>query len=558
MAEKLSAQKPAVILARVSDISQTDGYSPDAQLANSHAYAERKNLKVEQVYSITESSTKKDRPEFERMLAHIGKQKHRTALIVDCVDRLNRSFTHHPVLFSLMERDLLEIHFVREGYSIDKDSNSMQKLMFNMGTVMAQSYVDQLKDNIKRSINHKIETGLWIAKAPIGYRHQYDPEDVRSRGLRKKADRKERRRSKIVVDEARAPIVVRMFKEYALGHTSLRELHRKSAAWGLRNDRGNTFALQTVCDIIANPFYYGVMKVKGKLYPHNHPTLIDRRLYQECQKITARLENKPWKAAKETRQKFLLRGMVNCAVSGKKVTCDLKKGKYVYLVVGDPDYPGQKLWVKEETVLKQIAKVVQSITIPESHLPHILDYVRKNHEAEKTFHRERIKAAQLEMNDLEGKLNRLTDLLIEGHVTEDTYKRKHLELDLKRQNLSVDINRANGGDSDFKMAICGILALLSKSPKIFESSNLAEKRTLLGLVFSNLELKGTTLRFSLRKPLDQFVDMPNCLAWCAQLDIIRTNSEDAVIALYNLFPKETRDWVERLILDNDVKVKKAA
>jgi DNA invertase Pin-like site-specific DNA recombinase len=217
MTDKTVVKKPAVILARVSDIDQEAGHSPDAQLANSHAYAERKDMEVVQVYSITESSTKRDRPEFERMLTFIGKQKQRTALIVDCIDRLNRSFTHHPVLYALMEKDLLEIHFVREGYSIDKDSNSMQKMMFNMGTVMAQSYTDQLKDNIKRSLKHKIETGHWIAKAPVGYRHEYDPEDLRAQGIRKKASRNERRRSKIVIDESRVHLVQRMFTTYATG-----------------------------------------------------------------------------------------------------------------------------------------------------------------------------------------------------------------------------------------------------------------------------------------------------------------------------------------------------
>ena len=34
MAEQPSTQKPAVILARVSDVSQETGHSPDAQLAN--------------------------------------------------------------------------------------------------------------------------------------------------------------------------------------------------------------------------------------------------------------------------------------------------------------------------------------------------------------------------------------------------------------------------------------------------------------------------------------------------------------------------------------------
>ncbi len=504
--------KPAVILARVSDVSQEAGHSPDAQLANSHAYAERHHLKVEQVYSITESSTKRDRPEFERMLSYIGKQKHRTALIVDCVDRLNRNFTHHPVLFALMEKDLLEIHFVREGYSIDKDSNSMQRLMFNMGTVMAQSYVDQLKDNIKRSLKHKIDSGHWIAKAPVGYRHEYAADDIRLQGIR--GDRKDRRRSKIVIDEARAPLVQRMFMEYATGTMSLRELQRKTVEWGLRTDRGNRLALQTVCDIIANPFYYGVMKVKGKLYLHNHPTLIDESLFRQCEKIMARSQHKPWKAVKETRKKFLLRGMVTCAVSGKKATCDIKKGKYIYLMVSDPADPSKKLWVKEEGVMQQIAKVMQSIAIPEKYLPDILAYIRQNHEAEKAFHHDRTKAMRLEMNDIEGKMNRMADLLIEGHLTGETYQKKKLELELRRKNLHTAIGEHMNGDGEFKTALCGLVTLIRKAPEVFRSSNITEKRALLGLVFSNLSLEGSTLRYSLRNPIGMFAGVSNCQGWC--------------------------------------------
>ncbi|MDE2366378.1 MAG: hypothetical protein KGM95_05535, partial [Betaproteobacteria bacterium] len=82
--------------------------------------------------------------------------------------------------------------------------------------------------------------------------------------------------------------------------------------------RGHALALQTVCDIIANPFYYGVMKVKGKLYRHSHPILIDRSLSEECQKVAARsFQHRPCMAVRETRKKFLSRGMVTVPFQAK-------------------------------------------------------------------------------------------------------------------------------------------------------------------------------------------------------------------------------------------------
>ena len=439
---------PAVILARVSSAEQEEGHSLDAQLANLQNYAERKALEVIQVFRIVESSTKGHRPEFERMIALIGKQKQRTALIVDCVDRLQRSFTHTPVLNALMEKDLLEIHFVREGYSIDKDANSMQKLMWNMGTLMAQSYTDQLKDNIKRSIKHKVDTGRWIAKAPVGYRHEPDPQQIG--------------RNKIVIDPDRAHLVRRIFSEYATGTVSFHELLRKAHEWGLRTDKGRPLALQTICNIINNPFYYGMMKVKGKLYPHQHPVLIDKALFDLCQQVKEKVI-KPWLAVKETRENFLLRGIVTCAVSGKKATCDIKKSRYVYLMTRDPANPDKKLWVKEEAVVRQIREVFAQIALSEDCFPEMLDYMRQAHTAEKAFHHEHTRTLQLEKNDLTGKLDRLTDLLLEGHIVKEVYERKYQEITNRRDEIDQQLAYSDKGDNGVKLALCGMMALTAKA-----------------------------------------------------------------------------------------------
>jgi len=176
-------------------------------------------------------------------------------------------------------------------------------------------------------------------------------------------------------------------------------------------------------------------------------------------------------------------------------------------------------------------------------MPEVLEYVRSSHEAERGFHHDRMMAVQLEINDINGKLNRLTDLLTDGHVTEETYKQRDLELGLRRRNLNVD-SIAN----DFKMAISGIVAILSKSPQLFQSSNIAEKRALLGFIFSNLQLKGPSLGFSLRNPLDQFVDIANCQLWCSLVGVARTHFRQDALNLYSFFPVEPQDWLKEALI----------
>ncbi|MDD3289164.1 MAG: recombinase family protein [Alphaproteobacteria bacterium] len=489
--------RPAVILARVSSAEQEAGHSLEAQLSNLQEYAERHDLEVIQVFRIIESSTKGHRPEFERLIEFIGKQKQRTALIVDCVDRLQRSFTHTPVLNALMEKNLLEIHFVREGNFIDKDANSMQKLMWNMGTVMAQSYTDQLTDNVRRSIKHKLDKGEWIAQAPLGYLNSVD---------------KETGRNTVILDPQRAALVQRLFYEYAIGVSSMTELRDKTNEWGLLSRKNKPLGLQTVAGILSNPFYCGLMRIKGHLYPHTYPQLVEHNVFRACEK-RKRNANMPQQAIKKTRHPFLLRGLITCASSGRKATCALQKGRYVYLMARDPNDKDKVLWVKEDVVIEQIMTVLRSFSLHEDLLVDVIDYIRRSHEAEKEMHMESLRELRAESSNLTIKLNRLTDLLIEGHIEPKLYDLKHQEMFLRQRELGCILNDNHSADDKFKEALSNVIKLVGKTYDLFGSSNTAEKRSLLGFVFSNLKLEGPTLRYTLRKPFDVFAKLPNNPEW---------------------------------------------
>lgn len=83
----------AIILARVSTEEQmTEGQSIPAQLARAREYAKKKNFDVVSEYQFDESSTKDQRKKFELVVEEIKKSKEILALIVETVDRLQRSF----------------------------------------------------------------------------------------------------------------------------------------------------------------------------------------------------------------------------------------------------------------------------------------------------------------------------------------------------------------------------------------------------------------------------------------------------------------------------------
>ncbi len=227
-------------------------------------------------------------------------------------------------------------------------------------------------------------------------------------------------------------------------------------------------------------------------YRYAYPPLIARSVFEACQNRKRRIAA-PESEIRATRHPFILRGLVTCAVSGRKATCSRVKGKYVYLRAFDPASPSRILWIKEEAVLAQLLDVFRSFTLPEDMLAEVLDYIRATHEIEKEHHHARVKEAHIERTNLAGKLDRLTDLLIEGHLTEDIYKQKHREISqrlLAMGNDSLDVDAAN---LKFKKALSNIVTLMSNAYDLFMSSNVEDKRKLLGFVFENLQLKGSTL-----------------------------------------------------------------
>ena len=104
-----------------------------------------------------------------RMIEFIKEQKGCIAIIVDTVDRLRRRFKETPILNELLEKDVLKFHFAKERNILSKDANSNQKLMWNMGVVMAQPYRDTFSDNVKRSIQHKVEKGGMVRTSTPNY-----------------------------------------------------------------------------------------------------------------------------------------------------------------------------------------------------------------------------------------------------------------------------------------------------------------------------------------------------------------------------------------------------
>jgi site-specific DNA recombinase len=224
----------AVIYARVSSREQErEGYSIPAQRKLLNGYAHVRGFRVQQEFIDVESAKNPGRKEFGKMLRLLASDPECRTVLVEKTDRLYRNRTDSIAFEELIENRKVEIHLVKEGRVIAKDSRSQDKFMHDIHVAVAKHYSENLREEVKKGMREKAEQGLYPGRAPFGYKNNSATRNIE-------------------VDPQRAPILRKIFEMYASGQyslTTLREAVVKEC--GIRINRSY------LENLLKTPFYIG-------------------------------------------------------------------------------------------------------------------------------------------------------------------------------------------------------------------------------------------------------------------------------------------------------------
>lgn len=138
--------KEVVIYARVSSKEQErEGFSIPAQIKLLTEYAAKHHYKINKIFSESETAKRAGRKAFNEMLEYITQEGINT-ILVEKTDRLYRNFRDYV---RLDEYDL-EVHLVKEGSVISKESKSHDKFIHGIKVLMAKNYIDNLSEEVKK------------------------------------------------------------------------------------------------------------------------------------------------------------------------------------------------------------------------------------------------------------------------------------------------------------------------------------------------------------------------------------------------------------------------
>lgn len=490
----------AITFARVSSEKQERGASIDAQKKSINDYCLEHNLKIIKEYEITESTTRGDRVKYNDMLNFIRSRDKKTAIVVNCVDRLQRSDEDNPALNKLRREGKIELHFMKEHIILDETSPVHDIFSWKMNVLMAGNYTDSLSYNVKRSLDKNFSEGKWQGFAPLGYLNKRDEDN----------------KAYMIVDPVRGPIIKKLFEEYATGKHSLKTLWIMSQKLGLytktKKHKGKLVSRNTLFDVLTNPFYYGVMCIKGEFIPHIYEPLITKELFDRVQDIFIHKGNHNRNNTPEyAKTPYTFRGLIHCKECGCLMTpetkCKNNGKKYIYLRCSHLRGECHQGIVNENVILNQIkTEIFDKISLPER-----IQELLKNNLQKDLSDTSRLNASLKEniankLRDLAQKEDTLLDYYLEGKLQQNVYDAKQQKIAEERAELEATSERYKTIDVHTKDKISKVMSMAWNIISIFERANPTQKQELLNMLITDCQLNGTRLEYKLKAPFDKLVE----------------------------------------------------
>lgn len=335
----------AAIYARVSSEEKKEGQSIESQVAELERFAAGKGWHIAGIYSDDGwSGPLLARPELDRLRDDAAKGLFNIALI-NHVDRLSRDVTHLGIIKRDLERHGVQVVFAK----LPGDDSPAYNLMVNILGSFAEFERELILDRTRRGRRYKVEVRKQYLGSGASYGFQYiakDKTSARDGYL------------KLVPEEA--AVVRQMFEWVDKDGLSAGQVIKRLKAMKISPRKGaKQWGKSSVLRILRNEMYAGtwyynkhescepaksakgskykrVLKSSNRLRPKTEwlpitlpeeLRLIDRDQWQRVQEQIIR--NRAF-SLRNTKHKYLLRGLVECGGCRSRYVGDPNHGRFYY------------------------------------------------------------------------------------------------------------------------------------------------------------------------------------------------------------------------------------
>ena len=426
----------AFIYARYS----TDNQNPDSisvQVSKCAKWCDEKDIPVVGIYADEAVSGMKDsRPEFDRMMQHLAMGK------ADCVVIYDQSRMFRKMTASFAFRDELEcmdvtVYSVTQP-TVGKDLRDPTNFLTEGSMALFnQIWALQSRQKTMEKLRYMARNGQHTGGKPaLGYMIE---------------------NGRLVICEAEAAIVRRIFSEYASG-TSYRNIIEGLNRDGLKTKRGGSFGANSLHDMLKNEKYIGTLvygqspyRPDGTRNTHAKdgkdvikienaiPAIIDRDTFDKVQSKMA--SNKHQQGGRPPKNRsYPLKGRVYCGCCKSSLNVSISRGEYYYYKCSSKKrkHDCEGVSISVDVLENSVVEAVKSVLGTPKNTDNLIRILREQKEVIHGGAVRRLKALIAESEEVSKKLDNAVEAVL-GGMTSQALKDKMKELEFRKAEIEVEI-----------------------------------------------------------------------------------------------------------------------
>lgn len=406
----------AVIYARYSSSGQREE-SIEGQIRECRQYADHAGFRVVGEYADHAlTGTNDKRPDFQRMIRDSAKGQF-SAVIVWKYDRFARNRYDSAIYKAKLKKNGVRLLSAKEGIPDGPEGILLESMMEGY----AEYYSANLSQNVKRGLYESALKRRFLgAHVPLGLR--ISPE------------------GSLVPDPATAPIIKRIYEEYASGKPAA-DICRDLNNEGYRTAQGNKFGRNSIPQTVRNERYKGVYAYADIRDENAIPAIVSPELWDKANSIRQKRHEAP--ASSKMEGGFLLTGKLFCGLCGAPMTGDggtSKTGKvYSYYTCANrrrhncPQNRVPKDWI-ENTIVDALVSAAHSDDLINAFADRFMEWQDKHND------KSTIKKIQDSLLKNKEAYNNTLSLVDQGIIT-DQIKQHIKDLETERAALESTLSQ---------------------------------------------------------------------------------------------------------------------
>jgi site-specific DNA recombinase len=307
------------IYARVSTDAQAEtGYSISDQVRTCREHAAKLDLEVTEYIDDGYSGEYLERPALDRLRNDLRAELIENVIVYD-PDRLSRNLTNQLLLADEIEKAGVHLHFVTGSY----DASPEGRLFFSIRGAISAFEKAKIRERTLRGKRAKARSGRMIQKTQA-YGYNWDETN-----------------STYIINDDESVIIRKMYDLYLNGKTSVKDIAILLRQQNINNRQGKPITLSMIYRILTDEKYAGTKwsfmkydktisqykrqkstRPQDEWIPISVPAIVTIDKFQKTQKM---LSESKRKSPRNTKQEYLLRGYIRCAVCGYAVSSHHKK-----------------------------------------------------------------------------------------------------------------------------------------------------------------------------------------------------------------------------------------